>query len=162
MPPVAERIAAVETFVSNTQAVVRHGGNRRYYAAHQDFIQMPHFETFEDPERYASVKLHELVHCTGHEAREARTFGKRWGDETYAAEELVAELGAAFLCADLGVSCEPRPDHASYVASWLKVLKSDNRAVFGAASMAQKAADRLHGLQPDAVTTEEITLAEAA
>ena len=72
---------------------------------------------------------------------------KRRGDAGYAAEELVAELGAAFLCADLGVTAEPRDDHASYLASWLEVLKSVNRAIFTAAARAQRAADYLHGLQ---------------
>jgi antirestriction protein ArdC len=131
--PIGERIAAVEAFVEATGADVRHGGGRAYYATHQDFIQMPAFEIFEDPESYAATKLHELVHWSGHESREARVFGKRWGDEFYAGEELVAEVGAALLCADLGVAAEPRADHASYLASWLKVLKADSRAIFGAA-----------------------------
>lgn len=81
-----------------------------------------------------------------------REFGrKRWGDEGYAMEELVAELGAAFVCANLLLTPEVRDDHASYIASWLKVLKDDKRAVFAAASHAQKAADYLSGLQPGAV-----------
>jgi antirestriction protein ArdC len=84
---------------------------------------------------------HELVHWTGADHRLARTFGKRFGDEAYAMEELVAELGSAFLCGDLGLSVTPRPDHACYLASWLKVLKGDNRAIFTAASAAAKAAE---------------------
>ena len=92
--------------------------------------------------------LHELTHWTRHETRLNREFGrKRWGDAGYATEELVAELGAAFLCADLGITAEPREDHASYVASWLEVLKSDKRAIFTAAAHAQRAADFLQGLQ---------------
>ena len=92
--------------------------------------------------------LHELTHWTRHASRLDREFGrKRWGDAGYAAEELVAELGSAFLCADLGVTAEPRDDHSSYLASWLEVLKSDNRAIFTAAAHAQRAADYLHGLQ---------------
>ena len=88
------------------------------------------------------------THWTRHVSRLDREFGrKRWGDAGYAAEELVAELGAAFLCADLGVTAEPRDDHASYLASWLEVLKSDKRAIFTAAAHAQRAADYLHGLQ---------------
>ena len=71
----------------------------------------------------------------------------KWGDEGYAREELVAELGSAFLCADLGITPEVRPDHAAYIASWLEVLKGDKRFVFSAASHAQRAADYLHGLQ---------------
>jgi antirestriction protein ArdC len=75
---------------------------------------------------------------------------KRWGDEGYAMEELVAELGSAFLSADLDLALEPRADHAAYIESWLKVLKSDKRAIFSAASHAQRAADYLNGLQPSA------------
>ena len=87
-------------------------------------------------------------HWTRHESRLNREFGrKRWGDAGYAAEELVAELGAAFLCADLGVTPEPRDDHAAYLASWLDVLKNDKRAIFTAAAHAQRAADFLHGMQ---------------
>jgi antirestriction protein ArdC len=91
--------------------------------------------------------LHELTHWTGPEKRCNRVMGKRFGDNAYAAEELVAELGAAFLCADLGLSPEPRADHASYIASWIKVLKDDNRAIFRAAALAERAAGFLHGLQ---------------
>src|SRR5204863_9941993 len=91
---------------------------------------------------------HETTHGTSHESRLARGFGsKRFGSEGYAVEELVAELGAAFLCADLDLALEPREDHASYIANWLKVLKNDNRAIFTAASHAQRAADYLNGLQ---------------
>lgn len=78
-----------------------------------------------------------------------REFGrKKWGDEGYAQEELVAELGAAFLCADLELTLQPRQDHAAYIASWLKILQDDKRAIFRAAAHAQRAADFLHGLQP--------------
>ena len=92
---------------------------------------------------------HELTHWTKHPKRLDREFGrKRWGDEGYAREELVAELGAAFLCADLELAPEPRADHAAYIQSWLKVLQNDKRAIFSAAAHAQRAADFLHGLQP--------------
>lgn len=92
-----------------------------------------------------------MTHWTRHSSRLDRDFGrKRWGDEGYAVEELVAELGAAFLCADLGLTPELREDHASYIASWLKVLNSDKRAVFATSSHAQRAADYLTGLQPAA------------
>ena len=89
-----------------------------------------------------------LTHWTKHEKRLARDFGrKHFGDEGYAREELVAELGSAFLCADLGITPEVRDDHASYIASWLKVLKNDKRFIFSAASHAQRAVDYLHSLQ---------------
>ena len=104
-------------------------------------------KAFKDAQSYTATKAHELVHWTGHPSRNAREFGKRFGDRAYAFEELVAELGAAFLCADLGIAAEPRDDHASYLAHWLKVLKDDKRAIFTAASHAQKAADFLHSLQ---------------
>ena len=98
----------------------------------------------------------ETVHWTRHEKRLHREFGrKRWGDEGYAAEELVAELGSAFLCADLGLTPEPRADHASYIENWLRVLKNDKRAIFTAAGYAESAAAFLHGLQPEAETVAE-------
>lgn len=91
---------------------------------------------------------HELTHWTKHKNRLDRELGRRkWGDEGYAREELVAELGAAFLCADLELTPEPRSDHAAYIQGWLKVLKEDKRAIFSDAAHAQRAADFLHGLQ---------------
>lgn len=143
-----ERIEAGEAFAARTHAIVRHGGNRAYYSVSTDHVQLPPFETFRDSESYYATLLHELTHWTKHESRLNREFGrKRWGDEGYAAEELVAELGAAFLCADLGITPEPREDHAAYLASWLTVLKNDKRAIFTAAAYAQKAADFLNGMQ---------------
>jgi antirestriction protein ArdC len=142
------RINAAETFAVNTRATLRTDGTRAFYSVSDDYILLPPIECFRDAESYYATLLHELTHWTRHEARLNREFGrKRWGDEGYAAEELVAELGAAFLCADLGITPEPREDHAAYLASWLKVLKNDNRAIFTAAAYAQKAADYLHGLQ---------------
>src|SRR5208282_4066949 len=147
--PVPERIAAAENFAARTGVEFRHGGNRAYYSCTDDRVQLPPFESFRDAESYYATLLHELTHATHHEKRLNREFGrKRWGDAGYAAEELVAELGAAFLCADLGVTPEPREDHAGYLASWLEVMKSDKRAIFTAAAHAQRAADYLHGLQP--------------
>jgi antirestriction protein ArdC len=145
-----ERIAAVDQFVANTKAEVRYGGNQAYYTLRDDRIQLPPFETFRDAESHAATIIHELTHWTRHPSRLNREdFGrKRWGDEGYAMEELVAELGAAFLCADLSITPEVRGDHASYIEHWLKVLKNDKRAIFSAASHASKAADYLHGLQP--------------
>jgi antirestriction protein ArdC len=92
-----------------------------------------------------------------------RDFGRqRFGDEGYAVEELVAELGAAFLCADLQLTPEVREDHAAYIASWITVLKNDKRAIFSAAAHAQRAVDYLHGLQPQPQPTEEPTEEERA
>lgn len=90
-------------------------------------------------EDYYSVLCHELTHWTGSKARLDRLMKARFGDACYAMEELVAELGAAFLCADLGITHTPRPDHATYIAHWLQVLKSDKKAVFTAAAKASEA-----------------------
>lgn len=148
-------IAEAEAFFASTRASFRHGANRAFYAPAADFIQLPVPEAFRDAESYAATKAHELVHWTGHGSRMAREFGKRFGDHAYAFEELVAELGAAFLCADLGITPEPRPDHAAYLAHWLDVLKSDKRAIFSAAAHAQRAADYLHGMHGNAAKEEE-------
>ncbi len=144
-----KRIEQAEAFFANTKADIRYGGNRAYYAFEADYVRMPPFETFRDSESHAATVAHELTHWTRHTSRLNREFGrKKWGDEGYAMEELVAELGSAFLCADLHITPEVREDHASYIDSWLKVLKEDKRAVFQAASYASKAVDYLHGLQP--------------
>lgn len=144
----AQRIDHAERFFAATGADIRHGGNQAYYSGGSDHVQMPVFECFQSPEAYYATLAHELTHWTKHKSRLDREFGrKRWGDEAYAREELVAELGAAFLCADLSLSPEPRDEHAAYIQSWLKVLKEDKRAIFSAAAHAQRAADYLHGLQ---------------
>jgi antirestriction protein ArdC len=145
----AERLDRAEAFFTASGADTRHGGTKAFYTTSQDFIQLPPYETFESRESYYATRAHESVHWTGHEKRLARSFdSKRFGDDGYAVEELVAELGAAFLCADLGLTPEEQPEHASYLAAWLKVLKADKRAIFTAASHASKAAEYLHGLQP--------------
>ena len=105
-----------------------------------DVVRVPSFEQFQSPEAFASTLAHELVHWSGAENRLNREFGKRFADSAYAMEELVAELGSAFCLADLGVCSIPRDDHASYLASWLSVLKADKRAIFTAASAASAAA----------------------
>lgn len=142
-------IEEAETFFAKTGAVIRHGGDRAFYAPGPDAIQLPNLQAFIDAESYTATKAHELVHWTGHKSRLDREFGKRFGDQAYAFEELVAELGAAFLCAELGINPEPREDHASYLAHWLTVLKEDKKAIFVAASFAQKALDCLVGFQGD-------------
>ena len=147
--PLPQRIEAADRFFAATGADIRHGGTRAYYAEGPDYVQMPPFETFKDAESHAATLAHEVTHWTKHTKRLARDIGRvRYGDEGYAREELVAELGAAFLSADLGITPEVREDHAAYIASWLTVLKNDKRFIFTAASHAQRAADFLHGLQP--------------
>lgn len=151
-----ERIDAADRFYAETRADIRHGGNQAYYMQGEDRVQMPPFEAFKDPVSYYATLSHELTHWTKHKARLDRDFGRKsWGDEGYAMEELVAELGAAFLAADLGLEAAPREDHAAYIGSWLKVLKGDKRAIFTAASHAQRAVDFLAGLQPQAAPITE-------
>ena len=141
-------IEAAERFFAATGATVRHGGNMAYYAPGPDLIQLPPPEAFKDAESYAATKAHEFTHWTKHERRLNREFGrKRFGDHAYAREELVAELGAAFLCADLGITPEPREDHAAYLGHWLEVLREDKRAIFSAAAHAQRAVEYLRSLQ---------------
>ncbi|MGX1324752.1 antirestriction protein ArdC [Bradyrhizobium sp. USDA 377] len=143
-----QRIERADTFFAETGATIRHGGSMAYYSSSDDRVQMPPFESFPDAETYYATLAHEMTHWTKPGKRLDRDFGrKRWGDEGYAMEELVAELGAAFLSADLDLTPEPREDHASYIASWLQMLKNDKRAIFTAASHAQRAADYLNGLQ---------------
>lgn len=143
------RNEAADRFFTDTGADIRHGGNRAYYAPGPDYVQMPPFESFTDAESYCATLAHEMTHWTKHPSRLDRDFGRsKFGDEGYAREELVAEIGAAFLCCDLGVTTQPRDDHAAYLDHWLKVLKEDKRAIFHAAAHAQRAVEFLHGLQP--------------
>lgn len=144
-----QRIETADQFFTNTGADIRHGGNQAYYACEADYVQMPQFVSFRDAESYSATLAHEMTHWTRHASRLAREFGrKRFGDEAYAQEELVAEIGSAFLCCDLGITPEIREDHAAYLNHWLKVLKQDKRAIFQAAAHAQRAIEFLHGLQP--------------
>jgi antirestriction protein ArdC len=139
--PVA-RIDHAEKFFAALGASIRHGGNRAFYSIAADAIQMPPFESFQDADSYYATLAHECTHWSGSKTRLDRDFGgHRFGSAGYAVEELVAELGAAFLCADLEIALEPREDHASYIATWLKVLATDNRALFTAAAHAQRAAE---------------------
>ena len=138
-----DAIEHAEEFFNEIGAVVHHGGARAFYAIAVDRIQLPEKEAFEDNVSYYATSAHEHVHWTGHKSRLNREFGERFGNEAYAFEELVAELGAAYVCGILGLDNEPRADHAQYLASWLKVLKADPKAIVTAASKAQRAADFL-------------------
>ena len=145
------RNADVETFVGATGAEVVESidQTRAYYAPTADRITVPGIARFRDSASYYATLLHELTHWTGHESRCAREFGRRFGSEAYAAEELVAEMGAAFLCASLQVPGELQ--HPEYIASWIKVLKGDKRAVVHAASKAREAVEFLKASQGEAV-----------
>nr|WP_312051841.1 zincin-like metallopeptidase domain-containing protein [Brevundimonas diminuta] len=141
-----ERLEAVELFFAGLGADIRHGGSAAYYVLASDHVQMPPFETFRDAGAYYSTLGHECVHWTGHGSRLARDFSR--STQAYTREELVAELGAAFLCADLGLELEPREDHAAYLGHWLEVLKADKRFLFSAAAHAQRAVAWLHEAHP--------------
>lgn len=132
-----QRNASIEAFFAATGAEIRHGGGVACYVPSVDLVRMPAFESFRDAESYYATLGHECVHWTGHKDRLARDFSR--SRHAYACEELVAELGAAFLCADLGLAFEPRDDHAGYIGSWLQVLRNDKRFIVSAASQAQKA-----------------------
>lgn len=144
-------IASAEAFVASTGAHVVEGGDRAFYNIREDRITMPDRYRFIDTksgtatEGWYATLLHELTHWSGASQRLDRQFGERFGDDAYAMEELVAELGAAFLCGDLGISAEPRADHAAYIDSWLRILKGDRKAIFAAASAASRAAEFLSG-----------------
>lgn len=147
----AEGIETVETFIAATKAEVNRAGTAACYHIRDDYIEMPSrarftgTPTISATEAYSATLLHELVHWSGARHRLNR-FGESLPRSDLPAEELVAEIGAAFLCADLGVSNQPRPDHAAYVASWLQLLKNDTRAIFTASRLANQAAMYLHEL----------------
>ena len=140
---------AAEALIASTHAKISIGGDRAFYNRTSDQITMPDRARFigtkssTPTEAWYSTLLHELMHWSGAEHRMARTFGERFGDDAYAMEEMVAELGAAFLCGDLGITVEPRPDHADYIGHWLRILKADRKAIFTAASAANKASEFL-------------------
>jgi antirestriction protein ArdC len=151
LPAPAERLPLLEQterFFAATGATIRHAGHQAYYSSSADVVVLPVPEAFRDAEAYAATKAHELTHWTKHSSRLDRNLGGRhFGDEGYAREELVAELGSAFLCADLGITLTPREDHASYIDHWVQMLNADTRAIFQAAAHAQRAVDYLHGVQ---------------
>jgi len=132
-----QRIARAEAFFAGVGVQVRDGGNRAFYRPDTpEAVYMPGFDQFPDSVDYYSVLSHETTHFTSHAPRCDRQLGKRFGDAAYAMEELIAELGSAYTMAGLELELTPRADHAAYIASWLKVLKSDKRAIFTAASQA--------------------------
>lgn len=139
--PERETIPVAEGLIAVTGADFRIGGNRAYYDRHEDYVRVPPQPAFRDQINYYRTALHELGHWTGHRSRLNRDQSGGFGSAAYAREELAAEMASAFLCASLGI--EPTVRHADYLASWLTVLRADNRAIFRAASAASKAADYL-------------------
>ena len=152
LPPI-ERIAAADRFILTTNACIKHGGDRAFYCPSSDHIQMPDehrfhgTETMTREEGYYATLLHELTHWSGAKRRLDRQFGKRFGDMAYAAEELVAEIASAFLSAELQITQDTRPDHAQYLAQWIKMMKADSKAIFTAAARASEAVTYLTNLQ---------------
>lgn len=157
-----ELLNNAEQFIKNTGATIHKiAGDNAYYRPSTDSITVPLPEQFKGEAHsdrlhgYYGTVLHELTHWTGSKKRLDREKGIRYGDEKYAKEELIAELGAAFLCAELGISSEPREDHAHYLNSWLKALKDDKKLIVKAASQARKACDLLKELQPESEALPE-------
>jgi antirestriction protein ArdC len=151
--PEREAVPVAEALIAASGADFRVGGDRAFYAPSQDYVQVPPQIAFLNQINYYRTALHELTHWTGHSSRLARDFSGSFGTETYAREELAAEMGSAFLCAALGIV--PTVRHSDYLAGWLALLRGDNRAIFRAASAASKAADYLLGLN-DAASAERI------
>jgi antirestriction protein ArdC len=161
-PDLTERLDHVDAFIAATKAEFREGGQRAFYRHRDskgegDFIQMPPRNLFTGTatstptESFESTRLHELGHWSHAAHRLNFEHGQRFGDHTYAFNELIAELSAAFLCAELEITNTPRLDHAQYCANWLIVLKGDTKAIFSAASLATRTVDYLIGLQPKPV-----------
>jgi antirestriction protein ArdC len=149
-----ERIATVDDFIGNTLAVIEHKEGGAYYDTVNDKIVMPSETSFLETkqcratENYYSTLLHELTHWTGHAKRLNRKIKNKFGDDAYAEEELIAELGAAFLSAGFGITTPEKTDHASYIAHWLKILKGNKQFIISAASEASKAVSYMKELQP--------------
>lgn len=143
-----ERRDAAEAYFANVGATIHFDCDRAYYRPSTDEIHMPKFDQFRDAPGFYSVLGHEHVHWTGAKHRLDRDLKNRFGSKAYAFEELIAELGAAFLAARLGLAIEPRPDHAAYISGWLKVLRDDPRAILTASTKAQQAVDFLDSFQP--------------
>jgi antirestriction protein ArdC len=135
-----QAIGAADKVLGESGARIFHSqGDRAFYDRMGDFINLPMKENFKDPQAYYGVALHELTHWTGHPNRLHREFGKRFGDQAYAFEELVAEMGAAFLCVSCGIPYTTR--HSDYIGDWVQVLKDHKRAIFTASAKAQAAMD---------------------
>ena len=143
----------LDEFLGATGAQISHGGDVACYIPSADAIRLPVREAFKSAPDYYATAVHELTHWTGHETRCKRDLSGAFGSSKYAFEELVAEMGSAFLCAEFGITA--RLQHASYIANWIKVLQNDKRAVFRASSSAQKAADFTRNLVAAAAGEEK-------
>jgi len=139
--PEREIVPVAEALIAASGVDFRIGGDKAFYAPGADFVQVPPQHAFYEPVNWFRTVFHELCHSTGHKSRLGRDLANGFGSKDYAREELVAEMGSAFLCASLGIV--PTVRHADYIGAWLEVLREDARAIFRAASMASKAADWL-------------------
>ena len=137
-----DAVAHAEALLQRSGAVISHGGDAAFYVPSMDRIQLPNQTAFNNAGSYYATAFHELTHWTGHESRCNRNLKGKFGNSEYAFEELVAEMGAAFLCSENGIQGELR--HAGYIQSWLKCLKADSKAVFKAAALSQKAVDYIN------------------
>jgi antirestriction protein ArdC len=140
----SERDETADEFIDASQASIRHGGAEAFYSSGSDVICLPDWEQFNNRDAYYDTAFHELTHWTGHKSRLDRDLKNRFGTNAYAAEELIAELGSAYLCAEFGI--DNYAAQASYINNWLTLLRKDNRAIFTAASKATKAAEYLRSL----------------
>jgi antirestriction protein ArdC len=139
-----QRDLTIDEFLAGSGATIREGFGEAYYRPSDDVISLPRFEAFKNAAHFYSTAFHEVAHSTGHKSRLARDLRHRFGDRAYAAEELIAELCSAFLCAEFSIDGDLR--HAGYIQNWIGLLKADSRAFFTACSKAQAAADYLRGL----------------
>lgn len=164
-PPQASfaRLDAAEMLLGASGATVIEGGDRAFYRPSDDTVHLPErtrftgTDTMAPAESFYATALHELTHWTGAKHRLDRAFGNRFGSRAYAFEELIAELGASYLCTELGVTTALRPDHAAYIAHWLEIMRGDKKAIFTAASAAQRAADFLMAFLPPARPAPAVT-----
>lgn len=147
-------IVGAMRLIGGCQAHIRHGQAHAAYALRADCILMPDVDCFTSPEAYCATALHELVHWTGHPDRLARTFGQRFGDDAYAFEELVAELGSAFVLGHIGLLSSTIEGHAAYLDAWLRVLRQDRTAILTAARLAGEAYEFILARQMPAQTDE--------
>lgn len=156
-----ERDATIDEFIASTRAKITHGEPRAVYYPIRDTVNMPVLDTFESSDRYYAILFHELGHWTGAEKRLNRTFGKRFGDRAYAAEELVAELTSAFACAEFGIDNDGQD--TAYLATWLReLLTQHEKAIVAAAAAASKAVEFMRGLASAEIADAASELLEAA
>jgi len=162
-PVDADRLAQITDFFDKISAVTHHGGTQAFYSPAGDFIQLPPPEAFVDADRYGATRAHECCHWSGASHRLNREFGKRFGDDKYAAEELVAELASAIVGSEIGLPVDHLDDHASYIAHWLRILKSDPKALLTIAAKADEAANYLlhkAGRGPNPLEETEIEIGD--